>query len=162
MDNVTILVIEDDSALRELWRRAFQTSGCDVLSAANLSDALAQINKPDMVLLDWYLDHETADLFLDRWVAERGAPLMVLSGKELPAEDLYTRGAWHVLVKPIGLEVLMCIVQRYRYYIELQRTVDRLVSDVTKMKRLLVVLIGVAVLGLTNVEWLLEIVKGLI
>ena len=52
-----ILVVDDESDLRDMLRFALETEGFEVLEAADIQKAYWLINDqdPDLVLLDWML-----------------------------------------------------------------------------------------------------------
>ena len=53
----TILVVDDDPAIREMIKLALTNGGYEVQEAGNTLDALQIITKqaPDLILLDWML-----------------------------------------------------------------------------------------------------------
>lgn len=165
MAAVTVMVLEDDDNLRELWRRLLQTAHFEVREAATLNAAFSCMAEADIALMDWYLDGSTADLAVDRWVQLHGdRPLMIVSGRPLENDGLYTRGAWHVFAKPIKTEVLLAVLQRYRYHIDLVRSVGELASQVKKFQRRLWIACAVilVLLGADKFPFLVEVLKGMI
>jgi len=54
---ISVLVIDDESSIREMIRFALGKSGMSVRCAADARDALAKINEtsPDILLLDWMM-----------------------------------------------------------------------------------------------------------
>lgn len=57
MNNKTILIVDDEAAIREMIRMALEMSELDCLEAANAQEAHGLIvdARPDLVLLDWML-----------------------------------------------------------------------------------------------------------
>lgn len=57
MNNKTILIVDDEAAIREMIRVALEMSELDCLEAANAQEAHGLIvdARPDLVLLDWML-----------------------------------------------------------------------------------------------------------
>jgi two-component system phosphate regulon response regulator PhoB len=53
----TVLIVDDEAAIREMIAAALEMAGYHCLEAANCQDAHSSIidNKPDMLLLDWML-----------------------------------------------------------------------------------------------------------
>lgn len=56
-NDATILIVDDEAAIRDMIAIALDTSGFGVLTAENAHDALVTIvdQRPDLVLLDWML-----------------------------------------------------------------------------------------------------------
>jgi two-component system phosphate regulon response regulator PhoB len=56
-DNPTILVVEDEAAIREMLNFSLGRAGFDVHEAADARQAQDMINQqvPDLILLDWML-----------------------------------------------------------------------------------------------------------
>lgn len=52
-----VLVVDDESAIREMIQFALRRAGMDVSGAADAREALARIseNKPDIILMDWMM-----------------------------------------------------------------------------------------------------------
>lgn len=57
MSTVTILVVDDESAIRDMLRMALEMADYKVLEAENIHDAyrLVADERPDLMLLDWML-----------------------------------------------------------------------------------------------------------
>ena len=53
----TVLIVEDEKAIRDMIRMGLEMSGFHCLEAANISAAQAVIHDslPDLILLDWML-----------------------------------------------------------------------------------------------------------
>jgi two-component system, cell cycle response regulator DivK len=66
-DRPLILLVEDQSELREMYAQQFQLSGFDVIEAGNGADAITHTSEhfPDVVLMDLSLP------VLDGWEATR-------------------------------------------------------------------------------------------
>ena len=118
----TILVVEDDSALRTFYRRALMLVGYTVVTVEDGIDALRHIesNVPDLVVLDIGLPRlggldVQADL---RSRAEtRRVPIMIVSGTE--TREMNLRDFACVLRKPVTAEQLIeavetCLRDRWR------------------------------------------------
>lgn len=105
-DGLTVLVVEDDDAARELITLAVQQLGWRVREAATASEAVgaAEREPPDLVLLDIGLPDASGLEVLRRIRRSSSMPVIVLSGA---ADDeskvaLLDAGADDYLVKPIG------------------------------------------------------------
>jgi len=57
MDEKTILIVDDEAAIRDMVRMSLEMAGFECLEAADAQEAHTSIvdNKPDLVLLDWML-----------------------------------------------------------------------------------------------------------
>jgi CheY-like chemotaxis protein len=119
----TVLVVEDDSDLRELYRSALVAAGYAVVSVADGLDALNRIETdlPELVVLDMALpllggrdvQHE-----LKARPDLAHIPIVVVSGTD--TRDLDPRGFDRVLRKPIDPDQLVgavenCLREAWRY-----------------------------------------------
>ena len=160
MKPITILVAEDDTHIRELFRFALQAAEYEVVEASTISAALSSMDEADIALLDWYLDG-SAELVLEQWVdKKRAAPLAIISGyldDNDFCRDLYVKGAWHVLAKPVGIDALMAIVRQYHRYVAMSWAIESLHLEVVRLKRWMLATI-LASAGIANApkiaEWL--------
>jgi two-component system KDP operon response regulator KdpE len=109
--NASVLIVDDEPAIRRLLRASLQTQGYRTLEAANGTDALAALGQgePDVMLLDLGLpDMDGLDLI--RLVRGRSSlPIVVLSSREdergkVAALDL---GADDYVTKPFGVNELV-------------------------------------------------------
>jgi CheY-like chemotaxis protein len=87
-----VLVVEDDAATREVIRRALERDGWIVSEAENGRAALEVVGRqtPDIVLLDLMMPEMDGFDFvaeLRRTEAGRRIPVVVVTGKEITAED---------------------------------------------------------------------------
>lgn len=57
MEDKTILIVDDEAAIREMIRMSLDMAGFDCLEAGDIQEAHSQIidMKPDLLLLDWML-----------------------------------------------------------------------------------------------------------
>lgn len=99
----TILVVDDDTKLRQMVRLYLEREGYRVVQAANGRDALftARFEKPDLVLLDLMMPEMGGFDFIRNFTRESDAPIIVLTarveesdkvvGLELGADDYVTK-----------------------------------------------------------------------
>jgi DNA-binding NtrC family response regulator len=137
--------VEDDGRLRTQWAAALRASDLTVSEASTCSGALGLIqrNTVDVLILDWHLGNEKANVVLDTWVTyTRGGPACVVSGSADRAEmrDLYSRGAHHVIEKPTDLGTLLTIIRRYSSEIITRKEVAHLKGEVKRLRRAVVIL----------------------
>jgi two-component system KDP operon response regulator KdpE len=116
---LTVLLVEDDRALRATLRESLALEGYHVLAAASLADARAQFAQPaqrdaiDVVLLDLGLPDGSGESFLAELRAVRPIPVIVISAHHTddPKVRLLDAGADDYLVKPFSLPELFARVR---------------------------------------------------
>jgi CheY-like chemotaxis protein len=113
-----LLVVDDDSAIRESLKRFLEEDGFRVVTAANGQEALAllQTEKPSCILLDLMMPVMNGADFLDALRDDselRNTPVMILSAWAHP-ETARAARAEHiqVLQKPINPTELLESVRR--------------------------------------------------
>jgi DNA-binding NtrC family response regulator len=112
MDVKTVLVVDDEPALRLLCRVNLELDGHRVLEAATLTEARELLASaiPDVVLLDIHLGSERGlDLLDDIDSLELPTRVVVLSGSSEVAPDLRAKVS-AVLGKPFDLAELTAAV----------------------------------------------------
>ena len=110
----TVLVVDDDPALRLLCRVNLELEHYRVLEAATLEEATAAlVSEPiDVVLLDIHVGREDGRLFLRDIRAQGNAvPVALFTGSSEVTED-ESELAGAVLPKPFALEELTAVVGR--------------------------------------------------
>jgi CheY-like chemotaxis protein len=110
----SVLVVEDDTDLRELAALVLESSGYQVLLAANGREALRQVEQglPDLVLLDmkmpvmngWEFARQLRERFDDR------PPIVVMTAAEAAAERAAEIAAEGYLSKPYDITALVATV----------------------------------------------------
>jgi CheY-like chemotaxis protein len=112
----TVLVVDDDSAVRTALKELFETEGYDVAVAANGRAALNQLRlgvRPCVVLLDLMMP------VMDGWqfrteqlrdAALREIPVVVMTASRLTGDDALN-GA-EILQKPVALAQILEAVER--------------------------------------------------
>ena len=107
----TILVVQGDTALRELLRELLAADGYQVLQAADGEQGLdlAARARPDAILLDFGLPSDSGAEILAR-LSRRDAtapiPVVVLAGQPAPPADGALRpDGW--IEKPFDIDVLL-------------------------------------------------------
>jgi DNA-binding response OmpR family regulator len=104
-----VLVINDDSALRNLIRISLGESGCDVLLSAGSPEVLAIMQKdpPDLVILDLTV-HGVDGLELCRQICQTSSSLIAFNlwGTESDLLRCLEMGADDYLGKPFGADEL--------------------------------------------------------
>ncbi|MEP4484668.1 MAG: phosphate regulon transcriptional regulator PhoB [Halioglobus sp.] len=95
MGDQTVLVVDDEHAIRDMLRMALELAGFDCLEADNIRDAHALIvdERPDLVLLDWMLPGGSGVELLRRLKRDEATsevPVIMLTAKT--AEDNLVQG----------------------------------------------------------------------
>lgn len=108
---ISVLVVDDDTALRTLSRILLQLEGFDVREAASLRevDAALSERRPDVVLLDVHLGSERTEELFTRLRSE-GIPVAAVTGTA-DLKDVRSR-ADETLVKPFEPEQLIAMTKR--------------------------------------------------
>lgn len=111
MNKTSVLVVDDEKALRDFVRRNLEIRGFEVLSAANGLEALAlfQNNVVDLVVLDLMMPHMDGLETVRRIRQDSLVPVIVLSalGEEEDKIRALDRGADDYLTKPFGVGELL-------------------------------------------------------
>lgn len=114
MSRETLLLVEDNEALRRLYRTALRVAGYRVAEAANGLDALRKIDQehPDAIVLDLHLPEVSGLAVLQdlrQQVKARSIPVIVVTGLPMALDGL---DADCILHKPVHPDVLVLTVQR--------------------------------------------------
>ena len=116
MEN-TVLIVEDDSMVRESLQMILETYGYSVLSATNGKDALdtlKKVNKPCLILLDIMMPVMNGWEFLKAKDTEpklKDMPVVILSAAD--ANDPMAKKAVKFLPKPVNIETLLRVLSNY-------------------------------------------------
>ena len=112
-----ILLVDDESDIRSVFRDKLEVSGFDVEEAESAEQALAKLHKfdPDLVITDVRMDGITGLELLAR-IRESmsNVDVIVMTGHDAmsSAVEAMKLGAFDYLVKPVGLEQLRIVVDR--------------------------------------------------
>jgi two-component system, OmpR family, phosphate regulon response regulator PhoB len=108
-----VLVVEDDTALRQMFRVALLLDGFEVREAADGYEALAILEQhpPDLVVLDLGLPR-VSGLFVHAEIASRSAtkdvPVVIVTASDV---DLTNVSAACILRKPVTPDKLLATVR---------------------------------------------------
>ncbi len=112
---LTILIVEDEQAIRRFVRAALESEGCRVCEANTLQHGLqeAGVRKPDLVILDLGLPDGDGVEFIRDLRAWSSMPVLVLSARieEYDKVAALDAGADDYLVKPFGVAELLARVR---------------------------------------------------
>jgi CheY-like chemotaxis protein len=106
-----VLIIEDEPALRELWREVLGEAGWEVLDAASGEEALTLLEdrRVDVALADLHLPG-LSGMALVHALRGRSASVVAISGAEIDADVAALADA--VLAKPVGLATIRAALAR--------------------------------------------------
>jgi two-component system NtrC family response regulator len=116
-DGVSVLLVEDEAAQRQLIAEILGREGHEIREAGTVDEALQAIAQvvPDLILCDWRMPGRDGGELLDE-VRERalGCAFIVMTayGSIAHAVDAVRRGADDYLGKPFEREALLLSVQR--------------------------------------------------
>jgi two-component system phosphate regulon response regulator PhoB len=118
MENKSVLIVDDEAAIREMIRMALEMAEFDCMEAANAQEAHAAIidRKPDLVLLDWMLPGTSGVELLRRLKREdltKAVPVIMLTAKgeednKIQGLDV---GADDYITKPFAPRELMARIK---------------------------------------------------
>ena len=118
MDGRPVLVVDDDSVMREAIAEMLALAGYPVETAIDGLDALHHIERshPSLVVTDAHMPNLNAE-GLGQALRERGLdpPILVVTGTTREARAVIDAvGADECLLKPLDIEVLLATVERLR------------------------------------------------
>ncbi len=115
MSTATVLVVEDDDAVRELVAYHLSRAGFHVLEAADAGAGWRQLERADAVVLDWMLPDESGLAWLARLRGRQGltVPVLLLTARarEVDRVEGLEGGADDYLVKPFSAAELVARVR---------------------------------------------------
>jgi DNA-binding response OmpR family regulator len=113
----TILIVEDEDAVRELEKFILEQQGYDVLEARDGLEGLAkaEFKKPDLILLDLMMPDVSGGRMFDEireHPATAGIPIVVVTGKP-DAHQMFDDqiGSENVVMKPFEAAVLIARIK---------------------------------------------------
>ena len=109
----TILLVEDEEAVRELEKFILETEGYDVMEARDGLEGLtkAEFRKPDLILLDLMMPDVSGGRMFDEMKehpSTAGIPIIVVTGKP-DAHQMFddSIGPENVIMKPFESDELL-------------------------------------------------------
>ena len=112
----TLLIIDDDRDIRDIFKFALESEGYEVITAINGEDGLEKLRKgqkASLVLLDMMMPIMDGKQFLQAYLSDKSvnaAPVLVISAT---ADDNSAKGASGLLRKPIDLGALLKSVAKH-------------------------------------------------
>lgn len=116
MTNKTVLVVEDEHAIRDIMMWALQNRDYDVLVAETAEEALPLAERADLVLLNLKLPGMSGEAFIDKVrAAGNFTPMIVVTAQEIDAkvqERLTKLKIVDWVAKPFSTKDLLARVQK--------------------------------------------------
>ena len=116
-----VLVVDDDTEVRETLADAVESTGRPVFSAANGQEALGllrdQVPRPCLVMLDWHMSPVNGEEFLRTlhtwpdWDQIRVVIMSASARQPIAQRDL--RGVVSVMRKPFGIEDIVAVLDEH-------------------------------------------------
>jgi DNA-binding response OmpR family regulator len=116
----TVLIVDNEDALREMLRRMLEGEGCGVLTASDGTEALeilqAHPNSISVVILDWVMP-QMSGIELLRWMKTQHQiehiPVIMLTALDDPEriKEGIDAGAFYYLVKPFQRTLLKSLLR---------------------------------------------------
>ena len=114
----SILVVEDEPAIRDLLSVNLRHGGYKPLQASDASDARRQIDEelPDLILLDWMLPDQSGTEFARRLRSDertRGLPIIMLTARSEEGDRLtgFDAGVDDYICKPFSPRELLARIK---------------------------------------------------
>jgi len=108
--SVTILLVEDESAIREMLRYALEKQNYQVIEAGDAQQArqLLTTKKPDLMVVDWMMPGESGVEFIGKIKRDKvlaDIPCMMLTARVEEADKVkgLETGADDYMVKPVAI-----------------------------------------------------------
>ena len=115
----TVLIVEDEEAVRELEKFILETKGYEVMEARDGLEGLAkaEFRKPDLILLDLMMPDVSGGRMFDEMKQHpvtSGIPIVVVTGKP-DAHDMFDDeiGPDNVIMKPFEANTLLARVAHH-------------------------------------------------
>jgi len=111
----TILIVDDEPAVRFMLEEALTTAGHDVIVCATAADARTRAGEADVAISDLVMpDTDGMTLLAELRRDEPDLPVVLLTarGSERTAAAAIKAGAWDYLPKPVAVEELRGVVAR--------------------------------------------------
>ncbi|MER3602910.1 MAG: DNA-binding response regulator [Thermus sp.] len=135
----TVLLVEDEAAVRLGLRLALEKAGHQVLEAESARAAWPLLKAAEVVVLDWRLPDEPGVILLER-MRERGleTPVLMLTARAEPKDKVegLRRGADDYLAKPFLMEELLARLEALLRRARPRRVIQRgpLVLDLDRLE----------------------------
>lgn len=115
----TILVVEDDIDLLDLYEEVLRANTFNVIKAINGSEAVTKYTQthPDLVVMDGNMSElDGYDAFSQIIKMDKNARVVIVSGyseNEPKSKKALDQGLIAVISKPVGVQMLLDLVNKY-------------------------------------------------
>ena len=115
----TILVVEDDVDLLELYEEVLQANAYNVVKATNGLEAISTYKKmlPDLVIMDGNMSEmDGYEAFSKIKKTDNDARVVIVTGyseSEPKSRKALEQGLIAIISKPVGIDTLLEIVKKY-------------------------------------------------
>lgn len=118
MKTITLLIVEDEEAIRDMLRFSLQSTGYRLLDAEHVEQAMRilSVQTPDLIILDWMLPDKSGIEFL-KWIREqelfRHIPVIMLTAKAEEENKIkgLLAGADDYITKPFSVNELLARIK---------------------------------------------------
>ena len=151
MTKARVLIVEDNAQVAAMFRRIAERLNLDVLSAQGVYSAISLMDQADVLLLDLHLPNGEPIIVIERWQSQgAGRPMAIISAyvDDDVKEDMFQRGAWNVLRKPVPTTTVERILLNYRNHVRwvqtaaaIERRIAQLEAKYRRLQRLSTVLL---------------------
>jgi DNA-binding NtrC family response regulator len=124
-----ILIVDDDTSLRETLQELVQSAGYSVETAVNASVAteMLQTSRPTLILCDWKMPIAGGQYLLER-SPDKQIPIIIMTAhgtgpNALKAMEL---GAYDFITKPLDADTVLATIERAIRHADLEREVQEL------------------------------------
>jgi len=150
---VTVLIVDDDNDVREVWRQMLVPLGINAVCASTTREALNLITQgvADILICDWRMEHNGSSV-IDQWVAQGNNQPCILISAYLGTIDIntmYVRGVWNVLSKPADIPALRALMILYYRTVKTDKALAQLTKTASNLKRT-VLLLALVVSGIAG------------
>ena len=116
--NHSVMIVEDDDDIREMLKIILENQGYGVMTAVDGVNACEHITagyRPSLILLDLRMPRMDGEEFIVQLRSGPAAdiPVVVMSGNKIKEEDLQRMKSDGMLIKPIELDDILSVVQKF-------------------------------------------------
>jgi len=115
----TILVVEDDIDLLDLYEEVLRANAYNVIKATNGNEAVTKYTQasPDLVVMDGNMSElDGYDAFSQIIKMDKNARVVIVSGyseSEPKSKRALDQGLTAIISKPVGVQMLLDLVNKY-------------------------------------------------
>ena len=107
-----ILLVEDETLLRQSMQKFLERQGFQVLTSGNGEEALLFIDEANLILTDMKMPRGNGLTVIDANRKSKNKPIIVMTGfTDSTTEELLAMGVYDILHKPVDREELLTKIQ---------------------------------------------------